>query len=142
MSLTTLINKFEQLQKGIKHEVAAAFGEVSQQWVYLNLGQMYKGVNSLGQPIGMYKSGIYAEVKHRMNPTPGEGIPDLFVTGAFYRGEYVRIEGNKILSGSDDSKNDKLEKRYGKVIHGLNAESKNEFISTELIPAVRRRIGL
>ena len=61
-----------------------------------------------------------------MNPLPGFLHPDLYLTGAFFRGFVVNAgyTGTFIITSTDE-KADDLERRYGKEIFGLTKEDKS-----------------
>lgn len=106
-----------------------------------NAEQMHTGERKDGDTIRPeYRSPAYAELKHGQNPLPGEGIPDLRLTGAFYAGIYVKVVGDKIIYGSTDEKADKLEKKYGKAIWGLNIPFKAEVMQEKIRPGIKKGI--
>lgn len=106
----------------------------------LNVNQMMAGKNTLNEEIGEYANELYAEVKNRMNPLPGFGVPDLKVTGDFHRGLYAEIKGDEIEYGSKDSKEGKLQGQYGSEIFGLSEDSKEQLVESELQPAWQSEI--
>jgi len=106
----------------------------------LNIEQMHHGLNSDGEKIGEYRSEAYAEEKERMNPLPGFGIPDLKLTGAFYRATKVVIGGDNITIDSDDEKSAELQEKYGKEIFGLSGVYKREYLKENLGPVFRKSI--
>lgn len=137
-TIKALLDRFQNLDAG---SIAVdATVETADQLADLNTEQMHKGFNAEGDPIGEYRSEIYAEEKHRMNPLPGFGRVDLRLTGAFYEGMYVRIEGDTIIEGSTDEKEEALQKKYGKIIFGLSAPFKREYLNEFLRPAFARRM--
>lgn len=118
--------------------------ETSNQLSNLNTEQMHRGLNSEGRPIGEYALPTYAEAKHRMNPLPGFGVPDLKVTGAFYEGVYTDVGGMKVEIDSVDSKADDLKARFGENIFGLSDNYKSEyireFLKPEFVKAIKTEI--
>lgn len=106
----------------------------------LNVEQMNKGLNAKGEKIGEYRSEAYAEMKHSMNPLPGFGIPDLRLTGAFYRGTSVSISGQKVIIDSSDEKSADLQEKYGEEIFGLSGVYKREYLNESLGPIFRKSI--
>ena len=99
-----------------------------------NKKQLYAGFDKSGEKIKRkYRNNKYARVKFGMNPAPGLGTPDLFVTGAFFAGIDVEREGNDILRfGSTDEKGESLERKYDPF--GLGGDYKKEFIGKSLRP--------
>lgn len=89
-----------------------------------NRNQLKHGRGSDGEPIEpMYGSLFYALEKNRMNPLAGYGTPDLFLTGAFYRGFFVSITGKSFSLSSSDRKTGSLLEKYGPNIFGLTNDS-------------------
>jgi len=88
--------------------------------IQLNKDQLSKGIRTDGQKVlPKYKDTGYALKKRSMNPKPGFGTPDLFLTGKFYGGFKVDLGTSafRILSeGVDYAKH--LESRYQKI-YGL-----------------------
>lgn len=110
--------------------------------------QLYAGYNGDGELIGEtrpYQNVVYAEVKHRMNPEPGEGNPDLYVTGQFYGGVKVEYEGNNIMSTSTDEKAPELMEKYPGALR-LGGPFKQGVIDHNIRPVfngeVTKAIGL
>jgi hypothetical protein len=64
--------------------------------------------------------------KNSMNPLPGLGVPDLKLTGAFYRGFQTKVTPEAFSTSSTDEKNDALTAKYDPF--GLDQESKSEYI--------------
>jgi hypothetical protein len=101
---------------------------------------MHKGLNAHGEPLGQYQNEVYAEMKHSMNPLPGFGVPDLRLTGAFYRATSVTVSGQSVITNSSDSKSAELQAKYGKEIFGLNGVYKREYLNESLGPVFRSSI--
>lgn len=129
-----------------KINLDAAIPQLVNQYAYeiiaLNNAQLYNyGVKATGTKITpRYKSKYYAREKSASNPRPGTGVPDLFVTGAFYKGFGVVVNNKSFTVNSNDSKAPKLELEYGSEIYGLTKESKTDFSINTLLPAVREYI--
>lgn len=87
--------------------------------------QMFQGLNAEGKKIGRYRNNKYARAKNEMNPLPGLGIPDLKLTGAFYRGFETKVTPETFSTSSTDEKNDELTAKYDPF--GLNKESKVDY---------------
>ena len=108
-----------------------------------NRGQLFMGETSTDKLISpMYRSEGYAEFKESINPKPGKGVPDLFVTGEFYNGLFVSFNKVKytFTVASRDSKAPKLERKYGEKIYGLNSENKGYFATEILKPKLIARL--
>ncbi len=103
-------------------------------------GQMLEGVNSKGARIGRYRSGAYAQMKAAMNPIPGFGVPDLLLTGQFYKSIFTEVRGDKVLTDATDEKTQSLVNKYGEEIFGLNKATKSELIKGDLRPVFMKNI--
>lgn len=88
-----------------------------------------------------YSFATYAIQKEKQNPLAPFGVPDLRLTGDFYKGFYANVQGGQsVIFGSTDSKSDNLEAKYGKEIFGLNIDSKTEYTDETVMPEVRKYI--
>lgn len=116
--------------------------EVSAEYVRKNLDQLYEGMGSDGQKIvPQYRRQKYARAKNEMNPTPGFGTPDLFLTGEFYRQTEAKIEGGDLVEESSVEYAKKLEEQYGDdQIWGLDEENHDEFVNEDLQPLIIEKI--
>ncbi len=118
----------------------SAVSNTTEEMANIQAEQMMHGLDSKGQPIGQYRSPIYAEVKNRMNPLPGFGVPDLKLTGAFYRGIVAKVSGDVVVTDSTDSKSADLQKKYGADVFGLDTQYKGEYLREALQPEFSRQI--
>lgn len=141
-TLSSLIQDFQNRKNDLAQAAVDSFNETSEDWVDLNRNQMLHGLNSDGTQIGQYASPVYSEVKFRMNELAGEGNVDLRLTGAFQDAEYAIAVGKKITSNSSDYKNQMLEKKYGKKIHGLNLENKKVYTFGPYWSVLRQKLDL
>ena len=111
----------------LRSQVPIIIELTSEQIILLNQAQLYQSsIDSLGNNLGGYYFEWYEDLKKGMNPGLG-GLVDLYLTGAFYSGFFVRVEGEEIIIGSTDSKSDDLETKYGKAIFGMTDESKARY---------------
>lgn len=141
-TLSQMINDFQKRRQILKKSVADSLNETSKQWIALNDAQMTAGLTSENKKIGKYRSKEYADYKFQLNPFAGKGNVDLRLTGAFYRAKYVIIQGNKLISGSKDPKNDDLEDAYGEKIHGLNPANMKRYIFFPYWSVLRQKLDL
>lgn len=105
--------------------------------------QMFQGLNAEGKKIGRYRSNKYARAKNEMNPLPGLGIPDLKLTGAFYRGFETKVTPEIFSTSSTDEKNDELTAKYDPF--GLDKDSKSEYtekLRPVLVKNVKEKLKL
>jgi len=72
--------------------------------------QLYAGRDNLDQSLRQYRSSEYAQMKHGMNPLPGLGNPDLYLTGATHRSIRMAVNGQMVVTLVTDIHD--LEKRY------------------------------
>ena len=99
--------------------------QVSDEAVAYNQQQLYRSsVDRFGKSLKQYQSLSYALKKYQRNPLPGLYRPDLNLTGTLYRGMYLKVTGRSFYLGSNDVKEGRIEKKYGKDIWGLTKESK------------------
>lgn len=104
-----------------------AIEETAPQYLELNQEQLYEGTTSQGTQVSpRYRSPKYARVKNEMNPAPGLGVPDLYVTGAFYEGQELKVVSGQI---EEDSNVDYAEDLYQKYpnIAGLDEEKLDQY---------------
>jgi hypothetical protein len=114
--------------------------DTSPEIVRLNRFQLYnQSVDKQGDPLRLYGSLSYALEKNKMNPAPGFGRPDLFLTGSFQRAIYVEVSGQVIKVWSRDSKADSLTKKYGEIF-GMTKESKSDYAQKTVLPAIKAHI--
>lgn len=99
--------------------------------------QMFKGLDADGNKIRRYRNNKYAIAKNAMNPLPGLGVPDLKLTGAFYRGFITDVTPEIFSTRSTDIKNDELTAKYNPF--GLNVESKTDY-SDKLRPVFVKNV--
>lgn len=131
-TINNLRRKFESLDTDTV--VRRSLENTTEQLANTQAEQMMRGLDANGNPIGQYRSPVYAEVKNRMNPLPGFGVPDLKLTGAFYRGITAKVSGELVITDSTDPKSADLQKKYGKEVFGLDGQYKGEFIREALRP--------
>ena len=106
----------------------------------LNKEQLYSGFDSEGQRLSEYKQKEYSLFKNELNPAPGLGNPDLYVTGAFYDSFKIRIESNKVLFLADDSKALELISKYGNAILGLSENNLGIYLKNYLQPMMTEKL--
>jgi len=125
----------------------ASIQETAADYAVLNTNQLYEGVDGTGQKIApQYASEGYADMKSKMNSAPGYGTPDLHLTGAFYRGYQLVVEGDELIKDSNVEYADELFEKYGNHIGQLDAENHEQYVDNTLAPVfydkVREETGL
>ena len=122
-----------------------SFVSVETDYAEENKKQLFEGFDKDGSKLKQYRSNKYARVKNEMNPLPGLGNPDFYVTGAFTNSRHVTINGNVIETTYSDEKAARLLERDPNI-SGLGGSFKLEFINEKLKPSffaeVRKRTGL
>jgi hypothetical protein len=112
-------------------DLADIFSDViaknEQHLINLNHNQLQFGLDSEGNYLREYQSPAYALEKQSMNPKAGLGNPDLYYTGAFYRGWSILITNSEFLFDSSDSKTSDLIAKYGENIFGLRKDNLESF---------------
>jgi hypothetical protein len=127
-------------------EVLSTMSDMSRELADQNRLQLKKGQTAKGGKFNEYASDTYASMKNRMNPLPGFGNPDLFLTGKFASEIRLIVSLSEGDMGSTDTKESKLESMYGADnIFGLNDESlgevKNDF-ANKLVDNIKANIGI
>ncbi len=130
-----------------KDEISKTMEDMAIEIADQNRAQLKKGQTAKGGKFKEYATDFWSVLKHRMNPIPGFGNPDLFVTGDF--ASLIKLQMSLSDSGemfSEDPKNDRLEGMYGaENIFGLNDESLGEIkpeFSSKLVDNVKIAVGL
>ena len=100
--------------------------------VRLNQSQLHLGETKTGDNISpSYRDRDYAEYKTMLSSYEAPNfVPDLFVTGEFYKGMDVEVSNNEYDIYSRDEKNDDLTLKY-KDIFGL--QDKNKEIAMQIV---------
>lgn len=139
MTLGTMLEDLELLDLiGITE---TAISRTTDQMAQRNRDQLYQGFTSTGQRLRKYASPNYATVKQAMNPVPGYGNPDFFVTGQFYARLQAEVFGDIVGMHSSDSKAPYLEDRDGADnIYGLGEKQHEAYIDEDLAPVFYREV--
>lgn len=123
-------------------EVSAIAADNEKAIADYNREQLFKqGEDSDGRKLRKYRRPRYARVKHEMNPLPGLGNPDLFVTGDFHRSIFTDVRGPRIIFDAKDWKVEKLAGQYGESIFGLHDDSRRRVWVEVLRPPLLPRIN-
>ena len=100
-----------------------------------NTEQLRKGELNDSEFLERYKSPIYYEFKKTLATYKApDGVPDLFLTGAFQEKFYAEIRDEGIYFDSTDSKTNELEWMYSKDIFGIQPEKMGELMAGVIIP--------
>lgn len=122
--MRTLVNLLKAVENLNVREIALdSMGQTSQQFLKHQKDQLYAGFDSKGKRLHRYASSIYAEMKQRMNSTPGYGNPDLKLTGDFYRSFRADLDNEGLRISAWDEKAPMLEDKYGNDIYTLGEDA-------------------
>ncbi|MHB9057111.1 MAG: hypothetical protein ACYC2P_13355 [Paludibacteraceae bacterium] len=112
-------------------EVPVIIQATSDKAIELNRQQLYdRSEDKNSMALSLYKWQSYATFKNQMNPKPGLGRPDLFLTGSFQEKMFMEVEKETFNISSKDGKTFDLVKQYGDDIFGLSIKSKSEYAKT------------
>jgi hypothetical protein len=76
----------------IKPVIFLCLEQSQYEWLGLNRGQLHDGQDNTGSlQSPLYASEQYALGKEEMNPVPGLGVPDFFVSGDYYNSIQVKV---------------------------------------------------
>lgn len=107
--------------------------------------QLYEGTRGDGQKIGEYNNAGNADFKHDLNPLPGLGNVDLFITGAYYSRFQLEVGSSTYAFTNSDSKAGKLEAKYGSEINRLAPDTRvrvwKEVMRSEVVSIISQRTG-
>jgi hypothetical protein len=139
MDALELIENLERLD--VKLISVETIDENSSVIADLNAAQMAKGKRSTGTDINPQYHPLTIELKKGRSGLAG--VTDhvtLFDTGSFYHNMYAQVKGDEIEYGSKDFKSEKLEKKYGSTIFGLDEGSQEVLIDEFLQPSFYEKV--
>lgn len=106
-------------------------------------GQLIQGKDATGESITpSYANKYYSKKKFSMNSLPGYGIPDLKVTGDYYKGIGVAIKSEDEYDIESDvpyALNPSIS-QYGDNLLALSDDNKQVFCDQTLAPAIANYI--
>lgn len=121
--------------------IVSSIESTADEYIALNQGQLKRGLDKDGDEITPgYKLIEYAIRKHEQNAAPGFGVPDLFLTGAFYRAFTIRVGFTSIFVTSLDDKTPKLSQKYGPAIFGLTPYDRTYYAKGVFYEALQKSI--
>jgi len=111
---------------------------------------LYMGEGADGRMISPpYKQQGYAEFKNSMNPKPGLGVRDYFLTGEYFNGFFMEVNKSQMTFtvGSKDIKAAKIEKQTSaKQLYGIAPDDKEyfsrEILRPKIVTELRKTIGV
>lgn len=133
----------------IKPVIVLCIEQSTYEWLGLNRGQLHKGTDNLGNlQSPQYAQEGYAEYKNQLNPVPGLGVPDFFVSGTYYNSIQMTVNANQysIKTYSNDSEvAPKIEAKWNRN-YGLNPENiayfGNEIVLPKIVKELKSNLGL
>lgn len=135
MTIPELQRRFKRVD--IKKAAVSIIADNKEDIVQFNRDQLMDGENKEGKKLKKYKSNSYAARKNKMNPSPGFGNPDLYLTGNFQEAMKLNIQSSRTYDiTSTDSKTPDLKKKYGADIFGLQPDSRKEIQETIMNPGL------
>lgn len=136
--MATILDVLENFRSiNLKQALPGLVNETKQEIIRLNQQQLFSGLLSTGDKVGVYKLRDYAERKNLLNPLPGFGIPDLKLSGDFYKGFVVEVNEEIYNITSRDPKTGRLYSLFGPDIFGLTEENKGLYSQGILGNAIR-----
>ena len=144
MTIAQMVRNWNSID--VASESAWVMLENREQIVQYNKDQLQLGIkNDNSSIIPMYKSNWYAKMKQGKNSKPEFGTPDLKLTGAFYDGIVIKMQGyNQYSVTSIDSKTSQLVSWYSSSIFGFTPRSRqeirDEIMQDELIKRLKSKL--
>lgn len=100
-------------------------------------GQLTQGKSGTGRKITpLYKNASYARKKYRMNPVPGYGVPDLYLSGGYYDTLDAKVDPEGITVESDKPYARYVDENYSGEVTKMARDSKEVFIEESYSPAL------
>ncbi len=134
---------FEHLQNFDPVAAAAQYVDAQPQALLDALQQQLRttGEDAQGHKLKPYKDKKYAAMKHGMNPKPGMGVPDLYLSGRLYKNMQVQDKGNGYEIVSTVPYFPAVLKAQGIAALQLQADTKQVFRRKALFPALRKMLN-
>lgn len=145
MTLSEMIRRVDSLD--IKANLPEMVNNTKEEMADLNISQLELGQEKTGNPITPeYRSELYADFKKSIGSKAPEGTPNLKLTGSFYDGINVQLNGMEYFISSTDGKMPDLVEKYGDDIFGLSEENKSKYaldvLYYEIREYIRKTIGI
>jgi hypothetical protein len=136
-----MLDALEELN--LKEVVLEAIEDHKEEYVKLNLEQLYQGLNPQGEKITPeYAPTYYRKKKARMNPTPGEGTPDFKLSGDSYEETHAEVDQDEIEIKTETEYFKYNEERWGDAeIWGLDPDNHQEFVQEILQPLIVEKVS-
>ncbi len=135
--MATLIEALENAKKlnQLRSLLITYIRKTEVNWITANKEQLFQASSDIfGNPIGYYSKAT----EEISGGQKREGEPFTSVdTGNFFKGFYIKVDNNKIMFGSTDSKTDEILKSKHWLSHelfGLTDENLAEIIENNILP--------
>lgn len=126
----------------VREKIPEIIEETSHEISLLVQSQLQKGKLSTGAEIRpAYASTYYSNIKYRMNPTPGQGTPDIKFTGRLYDG--IKVIANQetySIESNVSYANSKSITQYGDNLLRLSDESISKYVDETFAPRLQQYI--
>lgn len=127
MNISQLVKKLKAMEMGLVSILAAAMEKHKEELIFLNQQQLYeRGTDGEGKKLKRYKNKSYAKKKHRLNPLPGLGVPDLFLKGNLLDSMTLKTQGESFNINSSLYYAKYIFKNYGEQVFKLTKGSKRQ----------------
>lgn len=138
-AVENIARAFERLQSDLPKIFVDVMRDNAAYIEDLNISQLEQGIDSEGQRITPPYSVITKQIK-RAKRQPYDRVT-LKDTGDFHRSLFLTGGRDAFFQiGSSDDKAEKLQRKYGKDILGLNEQSRQEVIEEILLPEMLIKI--
>jgi len=121
-----VIAKWRKAIRNSDNYFRRAIVENQEEILDLNVAQLKRGRDSLGEFLDEYASEDYARFKQAMGSQAPFGKPDLILEGDFTEGFVLKYQGDAFFFDSTDEKRNHLVDKYGDAILGLSIKSQTE----------------
>lgn len=154
--MNTIIDVAERIKNlsiHIEKEVSVIIENTKEQILIKNKQQLMEGIKEdgseitpsyLNDPYFKTKEAAqrYSNWKDKITPNNKRkpGTPNLYINGFYYNTIKINVRGEKIIIESKESIGEKIEKKYGDAIYGLNEENKQSYIKETFFPALKTYI--
>jgi hypothetical protein len=137
--MRTIANLLRAVQRqDLRNESLQAMADTKDKYLQHQKDQLFAGFDSTGKRLKPYAQPWYATKKASMNPLPGYGNPDFYLTGAFYRSFRADIDNEGLVVYATDEKAPDLEARDPNIFT-LFEDALGAYIN-DVKPAFKERI--
>ena len=136
-TIAEMLRRFQAID--LTAEAAEIITDNPDELLNLERKQLFEmGEDSKGQKLKPYRNPKYARAKNELNPLPGLGTPDYYVTGDFQRSLTLAVQGQSVIFDATNYKLEFLLDRSPELL-GVTDDSISAYRGV-LLPAIVRRI--